>query len=66
MAPVVCEDSRDLENVSILYPFIQSHVRWAKNSYFDFLDDSKSVFNDAKRGGATSGLKAAYTKIGCL
>lgn len=37
-------------NVSILYPFIQRNVKWAKNSYLDFLDDTKNVFNDAKKG----------------
>lgn len=37
-------------NVSILYPFIQYHVKWAKDAYLDFLDDSKTVFLDAQRG----------------
>ena len=37
-------------NVSILYPFIQNYVKWAKESYLDFLNDSRMVYFDAKKG----------------
>ena len=37
-------------SVSILYPFIQHHVKWVKDSYLDFIDDSRKVFIDAEKG----------------
>lgn len=37
-------------NVSILYPFIQHHVKWVKDSYLDFLNDTRKVYVDAKKG----------------
>ena len=37
-------------NVSILYPFIQQHVKWVKDSYLDFLNDTRKVYVDAKKG----------------
>jgi len=37
-------------NVSILYPFIQRHVKWVKGSYLNFLDDTKKVYQDAHKG----------------
>lgn len=37
-------------NVSILYPFIQHHVKWVKDSYLDFLNDTRKVYFDAKKG----------------
>ena len=37
-------------SVSILYPFIQHHVKWVKDSYLDFIDDTRNVFGDAQKG----------------
>lgn len=37
-------------SVSVIYPFIQRHVKWAKKSYLDFLDDTRNVYQDAKKG----------------
>lgn len=37
-------------NVSILYPFIQHHVKWAKETYLNFLCDSRDVYSDAIKG----------------
>lgn len=37
-------------NVSIVFPFIQSHISWADNSFLNLLDDAQTVyqrFNDA-------------------
>ena len=44
------QQAKHSTNVSILYPFIQNHVKWAKSSYLDFLDDTKAVFYDAQKG----------------
>lgn len=46
----VSQRAKHSTNVSILYPFIQHHVKWAKGSYLNFLCDSRDVFCDAKKG----------------
>ncbi len=45
-----CQKAKHSTNVSILYPFIQRHVKWVKECYLNFLCDSREVFSDAKKG----------------